>query len=115
MRVRRSAAAIALMLTVAMPAATHAKSGAPDYTYVVLGAQGPIARAIYGDASDCPSIKVDGKDQPMNARMGDKAAFPVLVCEFLVPAGTKKLELTGKKLPLPPQKLEAVAVIGDTG
>jgi|tagenome__1003787_1003787.scaffolds.fasta_scaffold20888156_2 hypothetical protein len=115
MRVRHSASALALMLAIAAPAAAHAKSDTPDYTYVLLGAQGPIARAIYSDATDCPSIKADDKDQPMNARMGDNTAFPVLVCEFLVPAGTKKLELRGKKLPLPPDTLESVAVIGDTG
>jgi calcineurin-like phosphoesterase family protein len=111
----RSASALALMLAIVAPAAMHAKSDTPDYTYVVLGAQGPIARAIYRDTTDCPSIKADGTDQPMNARMGDKTAFPILVCEFLVPAGTKKLELKGKRLPLPPGSLESVAVIGDTG
>jgi hypothetical protein len=111
----RSAVAIALMLAAAVPAATNAKSAAPQVTYVVLGAQGPIARAIYAEATACPSIKVDGKDEPMNARMGDRTAFPMLVCEFLVPAKTKKLELDGKKLPLPPDTLGSVAVIGDTG
>jgi len=103
------------MVAAGAAAATNAKSAVPQVTYVVLGAQGPIARAIYADATACPSIKVDGKDQPMNARMGDKTAFPVLVCEFLVPAKTKKLELDGKKLPLPPDTLGSVAVIGDTG
>ena len=111
----RGLAALALGLTIAMPAPTRAASDSPDYTYVLLGAQGPIARAIYIDASDCPLIKVDDKDQPMNARIGDKTAFPILVCEFLVPAGTKKLELKGRKLPLPPDALQSVAVIGDTG
>jgi Calcineurin-like phosphoesterase len=114
MGVRGTASALTLVLAIATPAA-HAKFEAPEYTYVVLGAQGPIARAIYTDATDCPSIKADGKDQPMNARMGDQTAFPVLVCEFAVPANTKKLELRGKKLPLPPSTLESVAVIGDTG
>src|SRR5690242_921722 len=111
----RGLAALALGLTIAMPAPTRAASDSPDYTYVLLGAQGPIARAIYIDASDCPLIKVDDKDQPMNARIGDKTAFPILVCEFPVPTGTKKLELKGKKLPLPPDALQSVAVIGDTG
>lgn len=114
MGVRGTASALALMLAIATPAA-HAKSEAPDYTYVILGAQGPIARAIYTDATDCPSIKADNKDQPMAVRKGDQTAFPVLVCEFLVPVGTKKLELKGKKLPLPPGKPELIAVIGDTG
>lgn len=115
MSVRCSVSALVLMLAFATPSVTHAKSDTPDYTYIVIGAQGPIARAIYSDATECPSIKVDDKDQPMNARKGDNTAFPVLVCELLVPASTKKLELKGKKLPLPPEKLESVAVIGDTG
>jgi hypothetical protein len=115
MPVRRLGAGPALILAVAAPATTHAKSDSSEYAYVLLGAQGPVARAIYTDATDCPSIKIDGKDQSMNARTGDKTAFPVLVCEFLVPAGTTKVELKGKKLPLPPDTLQSVAVIGDTG
>jgi hypothetical protein len=114
MRPYGSALALALMMAMATPATTDAKSDSPDYTYVLLGAQGPIARAIYSEATECPSINVDGKDQPMNARTGDKTAFPVLVCERLV-ADAKKVELDGKKLKLPPGKLESVAVIGDTG
>src|SRR3954453_20007759 len=99
MGVRHSGSALALILAIAGSAAAHARSDTPDYTYVLLGAQGAIARAIYTDATDCPSIKVDKKPQPMNARMGDSTAFPVLVCEFLVPASTKKLALKDKKLP----------------
>lgn len=111
----RHSAALALTLVIAAPVPAHAKSGAPDYTYVVLGVKGSIARAIYSEATECPPIKADGKDEPMTARRGDQTAFPVLVCEFEVLPHTAKLELNGKKLPLPPSKLQSVAVIGDTG
>src|ERR1043165_8156450 len=105
--------ALALTLAVATPATSRA--GSPEYTYVLLGTKGLISRAIYSNTAEGPTIKVDGKEQPRDRRKGGQTAFPVLVCEFPVPADTKKLELDGKKLPLPPEKLESVAVIGDTG
>jgi hypothetical protein len=46
---------------------------------------------------------------------GKNAAFPVLVCELLLPAGTTSAKLDKQKLPLPPSTLASVAVIGDTG
>ena len=108
--------ALALM-TVSQSA--FAKSGKLEAAYVVLGPQGPVARAVYKGATECPAITVNNAAQPMSVRAqpqtGKKAAFPVLVCEFLIPSGTTSAALEGQALPLPPSALTSVAVIGDTG
>jgi hypothetical protein len=96
-----------------------AKSAKLEAAYVVLGPQGPVARAVYKDAASCPAISINNAAQAMTIRAlpetGKKAAFPVLVCELLIPAGTTSAALGKQKLPLPPSALAAVAVIGDTG
>jgi hypothetical protein len=120
---RRVTTCIALILASASPAAFAKSDGKSDAkleaAYVVLGSQGAIARAVYKDATACPSLTVDKSSQQMNVRAlpqtGKKAAFPVLVCELLLPAGTTSAELDKQKLPLPPSALDSVAVIGDTG
>ena len=119
----RVTAGIALILALASPVAFAKSDGKSDAkleaAYVVLGSQGAIARAVYKDATACPSLTVDKSSQQMNVRAlpqtGKKAAFPVLVCELLLPAGATSAELDKQKLPLPPSALDSIAVIGDTG
>jgi hypothetical protein len=119
------------------PAATNATSAATmgtagtRYTYVLLGEEGrPVARAITA-AAQCPSIDLDGRVQPMDARMpaatitarisrfdptaSKPAAFPVLTCEKAIPAGTMRAAIDGRTLPLPKADPKRIAVIGDTG
>jgi len=118
----RRAAIAAAFLFVFAPAAASAKP-VPLITleaaYVVLGPQGPVARTVHKNAKDCPSLTLDGTPQPMGVRMapqtGKNAAFPVLVCELLIPSGTTSASLGKRKLPLPPATLASIAVIGDTG
>jgi hypothetical protein len=102
-----------------MPTYAAAKSAKLEAAYVVLGAQGPIARAVYTGAKKCPSISVNGTAEPMTVRAepqgGKQAAFPILVCDFQIEAGTTAAVLDGIKLPLPPATLGSVAVLGDTG
>ena len=113
----------ALAMLCAGTACAAAQSTTPAAAYVVLGPQGPVARAVYAGASTCPSITLTGQSgstsQPMTVRAlpqtGKKAAFPVLVCELLIPAGTASAMLGNQALPLPPSTLGSVAVIGDTG
>ena len=129
MPVRRRSG-FALVLAVALPAAAvQAQSGKPAVAYVVMGSQGAVARAVYADATTCPSLTLtsgSGTDtQPMSIRAlpqsadpseaGKKPAFPVLVCELPVPSGTTGAAIGALSLPLPPDKLASVAVIGDTG
>jgi hypothetical protein len=78
--------ALACALT---PVAAHAQSVKLEAAYVVLGPQGAVARAVVADATRCPPIAVDGGEQAMNVRALPDAAFPVLVCELPLAAGTK--------------------------
>jgi hypothetical protein len=90
-------------------------------SYVLLGPDGTVARAVYTQASDCPLVVIDGAAQKMDVRMapqtGKKPAFPVLVCELAIPVTAKTATLEGNNLPLPPttDKLASLAAIGDTG
>jgi hypothetical protein len=110
----------ALIACVLAFASTPAAAQAPAATYVVLGGQGPVARAIIpagttGLAPACPAIVVDGSSQTMSLRAAPDAKFAILVCEFAVPAAAKSATIAGQALPLPPNKLNSIAVFGDTG
>src|SRR5215207_6456710 len=107
--------AIALLFALApIPASAKLES-----SFVVLGPQGAIARAVLSDAMHCPSIRVGDSVQPMNIRAmpdaGTDQAFPVLVCELLIPEAITSATLDAKKLPLPNIHLSTVAAFGDTG
>src|SRR5258707_11627243 len=70
------------------PVPGRAQSGKLEAAYVVLGGAGPIARAILSDAATCPAIAIGDGMQPMRIRARPDSAFPVLVCEAAIPAGT---------------------------
>src|SRR5262249_24550968 len=83
---------------------------------------GAGARAVFKNGDTCPSLSLKGSAQTTAAmsvrqlpQSGKNAAFPVLVCELAIPAGTTEAKLCKTKLPLPPSTLAAIAVIGDTG
>ena len=114
----RTALSIYALTLAALPAVAAEPSPPPPY--VVLGAQGPVARAVIpvspaGPALACPAIVVDGTEQKMSLRATPDVAFPVLVCEFLLPASAKKAIIGGQELPLPPAAINSIAVFGDTG
>src|SRR4051812_25095354 len=102
---RRSTCFAALIL-LASGMAAQAKAPKLEAAYVVLGPKGPVARAVYKHTSDCPSLTLDGVKQPMGVGMlpqsGEKATFPVLVCELPIRAGTTSAVLGKQRLPLPP-------------
>jgi len=111
----RRFAAIVLLLGLA-PVPALAKLEA---TYVVLGPEGAVARAILTGATQCPTITIGDAAQPMNVRAmpetGASPAFPVLVCELLIPAEAKSAAIEEQSLPLPKTSLGAIAALGDTG
>ena len=86
-----------------------------EAAYVVLGPQGPVARAVLAQASGCLTITIDGAQQPMSVRALPDAAFPVLVCERTIPAGATSASLENSPLPLPRPALKSIAAFGDTG
>lgn len=100
-------------------------------SYVVLGEDGArVARAITTDAS-CPAFDADGARLPGRERAGPAtlparapakgkgadraAAFPVRVCEAILPARTARASVGGHPLPLPPRDIRRLVVLGDTG
>jgi hypothetical protein len=97
------------------PAAANAQSSKLEAAYVVLGPQGPVARAVLADTTACPAITIDGTQQPMNIRAMADAAFPVLVCELPIPAGATSASLDNSPLPLPAPILTSIVAFGDTG
>jgi hypothetical protein len=71
---------------VSAPRSADAQLPKLEAAYVVLGPQGPVARAVLAQASSCPDITIDGAQQPMSVRALPDATFPVLVCERIIPA-----------------------------
>jgi hypothetical protein len=100
-------------------AAGDARAATLEAAYVVLGPQGAVARAVLKDATACPAISIDGTARPMTVRAlpdtGANARFPVLVCEAVVPSGTRAAIVEGTSLPVPKASLKAIAGFGDTG
>src|SRR5215468_61773 len=97
------------------PVAGHAQSVKLEAAYVVLGPQGAVARAVIADATRCPAIAVDGSEQAMNVRALPDAAFPALVCELPLAAGTKSASIENLPLPVLKPTLTSIAAFGDTG
>jgi hypothetical protein len=109
-------AAVALALAaVSAPRSADAQLPKLEAAYVVLGPQGPVARAVLAQASSCPDITIDGAQQPMSVRALPDATFPVLVCERIIPAGATSASLENSPLPLPRPALKSIAAFGDTG
>ena len=105
---------LALLLPLA-PGSAGAQQAKLETAYVVLGADGAIARAVVSGAAECPSIDLDGAAARMSVRAQPDAAFPVLVCEAPIPPGTASAAIQGRGLPLPKPTLAAIAAFGDTG
>ena len=113
-------AAVMLALAFALvPQGAAAQSSKLEAVYVVLGAQGAVARAVLSDTTQCPAIVIDGARQAMSVRAlpdtGPNAFFPVLVCELPLPAGAAAASIENSPLPVPKPALKSVAAFGDTG
>ncbi len=121
------------LVGLAVLAAGAAQAAPPLSDYVLLGPNGQrIVRAITAEAA-CPSLSVDGASAPMTLRAGPgvlplrptasapeeskPSAFPVTVCETVLPADARGAVLAGRVLPLPAPgaEIRRVVVIGDTG
>jgi len=109
------AASALVLATLSSPRPAGAQSPELEAAYVVLGPQGPVARAVLAQASGCPAITIDGAQRPMNVRALPDATFPVLVCELPIPAGAASASVENSPLPLPKATLMSIAAFGDTG
>ena len=65
-------AAFALALATVAPASVAQAKSKLEFAYVVLGSQGAVARAVYTDATTCPSLALSAQSgkstQPMSVR-----------------------------------------------
>ena len=83
--------------------------------WVELGEHGTaIARIVVDDAASCPPLLVDGKKLPMAPRLPAPPGLRVL-CQVIIPAGTKAASLDGQSLPLPKSSPKRIVAFGDTG
>ena len=96
------------------------------YAYVLLGPDGHAVARVVTSAMACPSLDVDGRSVPMSVRAEPAtlplrpgqlkaSAFPVGVCEAMLPPGAQRARLGDKALPLPRAAPQRIVVIGDTG
>ena len=85
------AASALVLATLSWPRAADAQSPKLEAAYVVLGPRGPVARAVLAQASACPTITIEGAQQPMNVRALPDATFPVLVCELPIAASPRQV------------------------
>ena len=108
----------ASMLALAIVLPLHggaAQSPTLEAAYVVLGAQGALARAVLANTTQCPAITIDGAQQAMTVRALPDTFFPVLVCELPLPSGAASASIENSPLPLPRPTLKSIAAFGDTG
>jgi hypothetical protein len=98
--------------------------------WVELGPKGvALARVI--TTTTCPMLQLDGRQLPMQVHAEPTPAFPVRVCEQVIPDNTQSASIitqaanrdahfvdgkqTEQPLPLPKPNPERVLIIGDTG
>ena len=100
-----------------------------DRAWVEMAPAGGSIVRMVTMAGHCPVVTVDGQRKPMAQRAGpaelaprlNKAgvttatSFPALVCELPVPRTARHAELAGRRLPLPPARIDRIVLIGDTG
>ena len=106
-------AALFAVLATASPPVWAAELPAP---WVELGADGALSvRAAVAPGSACPTVSADGAAVASLPRGAPDGAFPLQICEALVPAATARLAAGGIALPTLPATVRRIAVIGDTG
>jgi len=125
------AAGLVCALAAALAAAPCVAAGGLVSTYVLMGEDGgPVARALT-EASDCPSLSIDGRPSAMTIRAraetvaqrptrssvedSKPSVFALLTCEAAIPSGVKSASIEGRSLPLPPTEIRRLVVFGDTG
>jgi hypothetical protein len=93
--------------------ATSAQAG-DAYEWSQYTSQGLELRAITQEAA-CPKATLDGRAVEMSMRAAPDAAFPILVCALPVPRDAKEAAIRDRPMPLGAERVDRIAVIGDTG
>ncbi|MDI7775780.1 metallophosphoesterase [Asticcacaulis sp. EMRT-3] len=122
---------LASLLAVSSLSGLAPMAHAEDTAYVVLGAGRTAEARLITQSAHCPNITIDGRKRQMQARalpateaqrptqskpeLSKPSAFPVLVCEAPLPAGTRTALIGHQTLPVRKARLDRLVVIGDTG
>jgi hypothetical protein len=93
---------------------------APLRTWVEIGSEGTVVRAILTDPkAACPDIEIENdavsRTYRMQVRSSPQPGFEILICEANLPQGVRSAAIGGTRVPVPPRQLRKIAVIGDTG
>jgi hypothetical protein len=109
----RNVAILGLFLL--MPAAlVHANEDGVIAAWVQYTVDGVEARVV--STGDCPRVRIDGRTVEMWERAQPTYAHPNTVCAAEIPAGTRSIRVSGKRLPAPTRKrTRRIVVMGDTG
>lgn len=117
----RATIATLLAAVLALASSRDAAAQAPEATPGVLAAWSQISiadsllvRAVTA-AAECPRLAVDGVAQPMGVRARPSPAFPITVCEALVPRSSTAVAVDDAAVPTTRRFPERIVVIGDTG
>ena len=101
-----------LALAAALPAAAGPAPAASRW--LELTARGPELRAVVRNG-DCPEASLDGRTVAMQRRGAPSEAFPVEVCQLLVPHGVRRAAIGDWSAPLPRAEPQRILIFGDTG
>ena len=101
-----------LALATALPAAAGPAPAASRW--LELTARGPELRAVVRNG-DCPEASLDGRTVAMQRRGAPSEAFPVEVCQLLVPHGVRRAAIGDWSAPLPRAEPQRILIFGDTG
>ncbi len=82
--------------------------------FTLLGPDGVVARVITMSET-CPPLIADGNQIGSTPRFTPDDAFPVRVCDAVVPAGTTSASMAGQELKLGKARPERITIVGDTG
>jgi hypothetical protein len=125
-----AAVVVCLLFAACSSVPNEGQTVALEAAYVIVGAGGQaVARLV--TVAECPTLTVDGTARPMLTRAGPaivparamqvaggvakSSAFPVQVCEALLPHGALDARIGLLRLPLPAAEPRRIVVIGDTG
>ena len=88
-----------------------------DHTWIQYDNTGALVARVITENTHCPKINIDGKSISMNLRTSlddSHLKQKVIVCEYNVNENSN-VKINNKLLNLPPEKINRIAIIGDTG
>jgi hypothetical protein len=85
-----------------------------DRMWLQLTDRGPELRVATASPR-CPDAELDGRPTPMRLRAPPSDAFPLSVCQLVVPAGVTRASVAGWSAPLPHGPPRRILIFGDTG